>query len=132
MIRRPPRSTRTDTLFPYTTLFRSQDVEHHRLELLELDRLEQDRRRVIFLDALDRRGLARAGHEDDRASDVAVDPLGGIAAVLLALQPPVHEDDVRTMLRRHGARLVGCVGDAADGEAHAVAQDRQSTRLISS
>src|SRR3546814_7852367 len=25
MIRRPPRSTRTDTLFPYTTLFRSYD-----------------------------------------------------------------------------------------------------------
>src|SRR3546814_8669760 len=27
MIRRPPRSTRTDTLFPYTTLFRSQRPE---------------------------------------------------------------------------------------------------------
>src|SRR3546814_21198143 len=26
MIRRPPRSTRTDTLFPYTTLFRSADT----------------------------------------------------------------------------------------------------------
>src|SRR3546814_14823907 len=26
MIRRPPRSTRTDTLFPYTTLFRSGEV----------------------------------------------------------------------------------------------------------
>src|SRR3546814_17718293 len=26
MIRRPPRSTRTDTLFPYTTLFRSQSI----------------------------------------------------------------------------------------------------------
>src|SRR3546814_8118504 len=26
MIRRPPRSTRTDTLFPYTTLFRSQST----------------------------------------------------------------------------------------------------------
>src|SRR3546814_19100958 len=26
MIRRPPRSTRTDTLFPYTTLFRSQTI----------------------------------------------------------------------------------------------------------
>src|SRR3546814_11095115 len=26
MIRRPPRSTRTDTLFPYTTLFRSTNV----------------------------------------------------------------------------------------------------------
>src|SRR3546814_21138922 len=39
MIRRPPRSTRTDTLFPYTTLFRSdryadywaQDVAHTRI-----------------------------------------------------------------------------------------------------
>src|SRR3546814_15324323 len=27
MIRRPPRSTRTDTLFPYTTLFRSVDLD---------------------------------------------------------------------------------------------------------
>src|SRR3546814_1845759 len=28
MIRRPPRSTRTDTLFPYTTLFRSHLAEN--------------------------------------------------------------------------------------------------------
>src|SRR3546814_14235629 len=28
MIRRPPRSTRTDTLFPYTTLFRSPEGAH--------------------------------------------------------------------------------------------------------
>src|SRR3546814_3413458 len=28
MIRRPPRSTRTDTLFPYTTLFRSVGFAH--------------------------------------------------------------------------------------------------------
>src|SRR3546814_6797918 len=28
MIRRPPRSTRTDTLFPYTTLFRSVSVHY--------------------------------------------------------------------------------------------------------
>src|SRR3546814_4604466 len=36
MIRRPPRSTRTDTLFPYTTLFRSQNKgkEIQRLERL--------------------------------------------------------------------------------------------------
>src|SRR3546814_17727968 len=27
MIRRPPRSTRTDTLFPYTTLFRSERLQ---------------------------------------------------------------------------------------------------------
>src|SRR3546814_1802810 len=30
MIRRPPRSTRTDTLFPYTTLFRSPAAERAR------------------------------------------------------------------------------------------------------
>src|SRR3546814_5289655 len=29
MIRRPPRSPRTDTLFPYTTLFRSLQVHRH-------------------------------------------------------------------------------------------------------
>src|SRR3546814_13434322 len=29
MIRRPPRSTRTDTLFPYTTLFRSHLQANH-------------------------------------------------------------------------------------------------------
>src|SRR3546814_11621375 len=42
MIRRPPRSTRTDTLFPYTTLFRSHSyrgnsetaIEHFRRALL--------------------------------------------------------------------------------------------------
>src|SRR3546814_944657 len=34
MIRRPPRSTRTDTLFPYTTLFRSgRRIGDHRCEL---------------------------------------------------------------------------------------------------
>src|SRR3546814_5548699 len=29
MIRRPPRSTLTDTLFPYTTLFRSDQIGYH-------------------------------------------------------------------------------------------------------
>src|SRR3546814_4519841 len=35
MIRRPPRSTRTDTLFPYTTLFRSEDMVRILLRLLQ-------------------------------------------------------------------------------------------------
>src|SRR3546814_1596924 len=33
MIRRPPRSTRTDTLFPYTTLFRSVRSGRHAVQL---------------------------------------------------------------------------------------------------
>src|SRR3546814_12564279 len=41
MIRRPPRSTRTDTLFPYTTLFRSSlsDLFHEDLAFEIVDRI---------------------------------------------------------------------------------------------
>src|SRR3546814_1776247 len=42
MIRRPPRSTRTDTLFPYTTLFRSQLLVLLRLCHLFRDDLEEE------------------------------------------------------------------------------------------
>src|SRR3546814_12180112 len=42
MIRRPPRSTRTDTLFPYTTLFRSdfrhRALRHHAEGIFMLER----------------------------------------------------------------------------------------------
>src|SRR3546814_6502025 len=40
MIRRPPRSTRTDTLFPYTTLFRSLDGDQF-LDLVEEPRIDE-------------------------------------------------------------------------------------------
>src|SRR3546814_7104336 len=49
MIRRPPRSTRTDTLFPYTTLFRS--------------RREESSTARYFADQ-NRNHLARAAHRD--------------------------------------------------------------------
>src|SRR3546814_14474396 len=44
MIRRPPRSPRTDTLFPYTTLFRSGDLydrpdPQYRRRLVDMKRL---------------------------------------------------------------------------------------------
>src|SRR3546814_4141320 len=54
MIRRPPRSTRTDTLFPYTTLFRS---------------MSQARLTEPALTALDSVGLEPRAHT--RASDMA-------------------------------------------------------------
>src|SRR3546814_9116163 len=38
MIRRPPRSTRTDTLFPYTTLFRSVSTKDLDQSLVEHER----------------------------------------------------------------------------------------------
>src|SRR3546814_9452623 len=57
MIRRPPRSTRTDTLFPYTTLFRS-DVDFRMAEEPE-QMLEQDR-------------IAAAGRIEEGRAEVAV------------------------------------------------------------
>src|SRR3546814_11700754 len=72
MIRRPPRSTRTDTLFPYTTLFRSADNLHvarmqqhglglrnavplHQLREKHLVGGAQDRQRIIDDDQSDRK-----------------------------------------------------------------------------
>src|SRR3546814_10969886 len=67
MIRRPPRSTRTDTLFPYTTLFRSKPEE-----IDELDR------RIIQL-KIEREALKK---ESDPASRDRLDTLEGELAEL--------------------------------------------------
>src|SRR3546814_10460227 len=45
MIRRPPNSTRTDTLFPYTTLFRSQESLGREVRHDAFRQSERDRRR---------------------------------------------------------------------------------------
>src|SRR3546814_11034635 len=46
MIRRPPRSTRTDTLFPYTTLFRSNRAKGTKEDIRNLN---------AYLDTLERK-----------------------------------------------------------------------------
>src|SRR3546814_8526551 len=55
MIRRPPRSTRTDTLFPYTTLFRSLALEQERKRHEQVDSVAGD------IEAETRRHLTTAG-----------------------------------------------------------------------
>src|SRR3546814_720537 len=64
MIRRPPRSTRTDTLFPYTTRFRSQQVAHLARDLL-IACVKQHRRGV----AHERPGPARDHDGTDNTHD---------------------------------------------------------------
>src|SRR3546814_8635912 len=54
MIRRPPRSTRTDTRFPYTTLFRSLVRERW------APKRDLDVRKLLALEALSRYGLVQA------------------------------------------------------------------------
>src|SRR3546814_12171004 len=61
MLRRPPRSTRTDTLFPYTTLFRS-------LYFPEIERFAGNSRSDWFLAMIERfptpGSIASIGRED--------------------------------------------------------------------
>src|SRR3546814_11498000 len=62
MIRRPPRSTRTDTLFPYTTLFRSQldqlfvalDDGGAKLSAVDVDIVEQAFEIILAIRAVGR------------------------------------------------------------------------------
>src|SRR3546814_9192839 len=55
MIRRPPRSTRTDTLFPYTTLFRSHlNGVDYRLTIILPPDYDQTKERYPVLYLLDR------------------------------------------------------------------------------
>src|SRR3546814_11499008 len=95
MIRRPPRSTRTDTLFPYTTLFRSrlgqafglqvadvagEPVVHLVLQLLAGDR---DLLRVDHDDVV--AGVHVRGKDGPVLAAQAARDLGGEAATGLAL-----------------------------------------------
>src|SRR3546814_5329490 len=62
MIRRPPRSTRTDTLFPYTTLFRSKyreifGKENFFLELMDHDLHGQDEVNNRIIDISNKTGI---------------------------------------------------------------------------
>src|SRR3546814_16074897 len=86
MIRRPPRSTRTDTLFPYTTLFRSRDraaprmAERRRVQ----PRKHGARHRSLWTQAAHRhprRGKRRIGARR-RGTGAAV---GGAAAALVLI-----------------------------------------------
>src|SRR3546814_3950029 len=102
MIRRPPRSTRTDTLFPYTTLFRSR--------------------------ALRREGAGRPGGGD--RDDQPVEPCGGADPLDPAQRPVAHPaveaapiDDAleaeRPRLVALAYRMLGSMADAEEiGRAH--------------
>src|SRR3546814_6400764 len=65
MIRRPSRSTRTDTLFPYTTLFRSRRYDDLNREVRERTEAEKRARYLAdtdpLTDFLNRRALISSG-----------------------------------------------------------------------
>src|SRR3546814_15487712 len=61
MIRRPPRSTRTDTLFPYTTLFRSNRLEEDSPRRTVADFAPTDSGRGQTAEPVPYRGHSRQG-----------------------------------------------------------------------
>src|SRR3546814_11333111 len=69
MIRRPPRSTRTDTLFPYTTLFRSQQARGHRDRDLAGLRLAIGTGELVGAEQLAEREGQLLGIEDGQVGD---------------------------------------------------------------
>src|SRR3546814_13295000 len=108
MIRRPPISTRTDTLFPYTTLFRSRADTAFRLE---------EHRPVLVAHQLDRGDQADAAHLADQRM------IGQLAQSRLEIRPDVvaHPPDQPLLLhdpqvlQRHraGDRVAG-IGEAVE------------------
>src|SRR3546814_20026412 len=118
MIRRPPRSTRTDTLFPYTTLFRSGVAEHALLEVefvVEIVRIDHPHARKAL------------GDRTEIVEEIDV-------VVLVDLGRPVDRialEDRRRVGSAFGlGRIEGRVGDHLSRRTLRV--DRKSTRLNSS
>src|SRR3546814_10349410 len=125
MRRRPPRSTRTDTLFPYTTLFRSQTgqrIAHRGVDM-----------RAPFIHVAERRArqqsAPRAGMARSLALIIAVEEKG-IAVVEQAI--------ARRMVAQHEAFEKPCrvrevpFGGRGVGHRLRAGIDRKSTRLNSS
>src|SRR3546814_15619499 len=116
MIRRPPRSTRTDTLFPYTTLCRS-DINRTRREICEQHRRRGEETLAKEVAHIHRHVEARFGNA-------------------IPFQPHVGGGVARQIFSVLAAEIVGHVEIAVQ---HDIApgglegkRDRKSTRLNSS
>src|SRR3546814_8026574 len=113
MIRRPPRSTRTDTLFPYTTLFRS--IQH------------TDSRRPCARG----RYACRMSHRLARIVSILGHPLVSlpVAALLLTANQGAGPARLSALVLGLGAIALGVMGYSRWPVRR---QDRKSTRLNSS
>src|SRR3546814_2021572 len=100
MIRRPPRSTRTDTLFPYTTLFRS--LQHH----------ATGRGRDKPRHDLEQRGLAAAARTNDGREAALpqsqVDPVKRLDVALRERLAHTREHVDRPRILRDRSHLIHC------------------------
>src|SRR3546814_10546269 len=125
MLRRPPRSTRTDTLFPYTTLFRSGVAANIRIvvgpaggavgtERPDVERLPVRPRRLIIIGAPPRIGgqfldiaaaaIAFGLGQRGRRGGERVQPVGGgridqIVEPILFERSEEHTSELQSLMR---------------------------------
>src|SRR3546814_2053968 len=117
MIRLPPRSTRPDTLFPYTTLFRSVVGEFDR-------RAEPDAALVGLPGGVDdARRLHASGEEAQAPVDLAqplaaIDIVAILAAVAIARGPADHLHQLRPLAAQQRVIFGAQRGVAEIGRAH--------------
>src|SRR3546814_3002040 len=106
MIRRPPRSTRTDTLFPYTTLFRSDAAGVGRVLVGDLqDRPGAGAAAAVRVHGVAADGLVQRAAQLARAAGVDV---GVVAVVVVAT---AAFGDVETDRRIRARMRAACVGE---------------------
>src|SRR3546814_3730918 len=152
MIRLPPRSTRTDTLLPYTTLFRSRPSNKpgRRLEIELVQPIfgndETSRRRVILLACISRRHDATfEGLQGSERLDRGICPISLVMIEHDRISPPLRHGDgddfvpklavapcrCGTLMRPGGIGICLRSRDAIIARKVPSRRDRTSTRLNS-
>src|SRR3546814_20823971 len=123
MVRRPPRSTRTDTLFPYTTLFRSDPQRLARLD-----------RRDLIPGEVQRRVKHAEEYGRAKVDSALVDPdIDRIPVADPARKTADHHRRPGKAARIGGDRAVPCKGGQIFRPSHPRQDaDRKSKRLNSS
>src|SRR3546814_4592655 len=121
MIRRPPRSTRTDTLFPYTTLCRSDAADK--------PPLVEDAQIADPVDGLRRAELRRDGRTVLAWTETAfriVAPAELAGMTLDKLRPWIEAQDAPT---QEAARLLRWANMIANGRLIPIAKQSDATRM---
>src|SRR3546814_1006860 len=95
MKRHPPRSTRTDTLFPYTTLFRS--ILHARRDgILQVE----DQHIGTNIPGLGEFAFAVAGHEEERAQPhTGLRIISALRSVRQTIRSEEHTSALQSLMR---------------------------------
>src|SRR3546814_12543051 len=131
MILRPPRYTRTDTLFPYTTHFRSHNMPGRHMAIIT-ETMDERKREDIGLPVGRRTTRVRAGPRGGRrpALDTAAfarcagsPPL--VAAARRDRRPPALDDSGLRRGARRRPRLVGAAVRQCTGMSARAARSRE-------